>query len=88
VAQKHDWYSDTGAKALEVFLARQRSMSPAEKFQAVFEQNELLRSLSEARERQLHPRATDREIFLRVTAHRLDRETMKRVYGWDPDSAA
>lgn len=86
--RKHDWYSDTDAKALQVFIERQRSMSPAEKIQAVFEQNEQLRRLSEARERQLHPRATDREIFLRVTAHRLDRETMLRVYGWDPDSAS
>jgi hypothetical protein len=85
--QKHEWYSDTDAKAFEVFLSRQRSMTPAEKIQAVFEQNELLRSISEARERQLHPQASDREIFLRVTAHRLDRETMLRVYGWHPDSA-
>jgi hypothetical protein len=82
---KHDWYSDTDPKALEVFLDRQRTMTPAEKIAAVFEQNELLRSMTEARERQLHPNASDREIFLRVTAHRLDRETMMRVYGWHPD---
>jgi hypothetical protein len=85
--QKHDWYSDTDPKALEVFLARQRTMTAAEKIEAVFQQNELLRSISEARERQLHPQATDREIFLRVTAHRLDRQTMLRVHGWCPDSA-
>jgi hypothetical protein len=86
--QKHEWYTDTDAKALEVFLDRHRTMTPAEKIRAVFEQNELLRSMSEARERQLHPQASDREIFLRVTAHRLDRETMMRVYGWYPDSAS
>jgi hypothetical protein len=86
--QKHEWYSDTDAKAFEVFLSRQRSMTATEKIQAVFEQNELLRSMTEARERQLHPQASDREIFLRVTAHRLDRETMLRVYGWYPDSAS
>ncbi len=84
---RHDWYSDTHPKALEVFLARQRAMTATEKIEAVFQQNELLRSLSEARERQLHPDATDREIFLRVVAHRLDRETMVRVYGWYPDIA-
>jgi hypothetical protein len=84
--QKHDWYSDTDARALEVFLSRQRTMTATEKIQAVFQQNELLRSMSEARERQLHPQATDREIFLRVTVHRLDRETMLRVYGWYPDN--
>jgi hypothetical protein len=85
--QKHDWYSDTDPKAMQVFLVRQRSMTPSEKIRAVFEQNELLRSMAEARERQLHPGASEREIFLRVAAHRLDRETMLRVYGWYPDSA-
>jgi hypothetical protein len=85
--QKHEWYADTDAKAFQVFLSRQRSMTATEKIQAVFEQNELLRSMTEARERQLHPQASDREIFLRVTAHRLDRETMLRVYGWYPDHA-
>ncbi len=45
--------------------------------------------MSEARERQLHPQASDREIFSpRDLAHRLDRETMLRVYGWYPDSAS
>ncbi len=83
----HEWYSDTDAKAFQVFLARQRTMTPAEKIQGVFEQNELLRSITEARERQLHPAASGREIFLRVTAHRLDRPTMLRVYGWHPDDA-
>ena len=83
--QKHEWYSDTDPKALEVFLSRQRTMTATEKIEAVFQQNELMRSVSEARERQLHPDASDREIFLRVLAHRLDRETMLRVYGWFPD---
>jgi hypothetical protein len=85
--QKHEWYSDTDPKALQVFLVRQRTMTATEKIEAVFQQNELLRSLSEARERQLHPEATDQEIFLRVVAHRLDRETMLRMYGWYPDDA-
>ena len=43
--------------------------------------------LAEAQERELHPDADDREIFLRVVARRLDRDTMKRVYGWSPDGA-
>jgi hypothetical protein len=83
--QKHDWYSDTDPKALKVFLDLQRSMAPAQKIQSVFELNRLLRGLAEARERELHPQADDREIFLRVVARRLDRETMKRVYDWCPD---
>jgi len=85
---RHEWYADADANAFEVFLARQRSMSPAEKIRAVFEQNRLLHAVAEARERQLHPHADDREILLRVLAHRLDRETMLRVYGWYLDTAS
>jgi hypothetical protein len=33
----------------------------------------------------MNPDAGDREVFLRVAARRLDRETMIQVYGWDPD---
>jgi hypothetical protein len=84
---KHEWYADTDRKALKVFIERQRALSPSEKIRAVFEQNRLLRGLAEARERELHPEADDREIFLRVVARRLDRDTMKRVYGWSPDGA-
>ena len=83
--QKHDWYSDTDPKALKVFIECQRTMTPSQKFEAVFRLNKLLRALAEANERELHPEADDREIFLRVAARRLDRETMKRVYGWCPD---
>lgn len=82
---QHEWYSDTDPKALETFCAIQRTMTRAQKLRAVFEQSEFLRRATEARERQMHPGADDREIFLRVTAHRLDRETMLRVYGWFPD---
>ncbi len=83
--QKHDWYSDTDPKALKVFIECQRRLTPAEKLQAVFEQNRFIHQLTEAQERRLHPDADDREIFLRVIAHRLDRETMLRVYGWYPE---
>jgi len=82
--RKHDWYSETDPKALKVFIELQRRMSPGEKIAAVFEMNEMLRQTTEAHERQLHPEASDREIFLRVASHHLDRETMIRVYGWDP----
>jgi hypothetical protein len=81
---KHDWYSDTDPKALKVFIDLQRKMSPEQKTAGVFQMNEMLRRTTEAHERQLHPEASDREIFLRVASHHLDRETMIRVYGWDP----
>jgi hypothetical protein len=85
--QKHDWYSDTDPKALKVFIECQRRLTPAQKIKAVFDMNRFLMALAEASERRLHPQADDREIFLRVVARRLDRATMKRVYGWPPDQS-
>jgi hypothetical protein len=79
-----DWYADTDPKALEVFINLQRKMTPAEKPAGVFQMNEAVRQIRETRERKLHPSATDREIFLRVAAYHLDRDTMLRVYGWCP----
>jgi hypothetical protein len=79
-----DWYPDTDPKALGVFIDLQRKMTPAEKIEAVFQSNELVWDMAEARERQLNPNAEEREIFLRLAARHLDRETMTRVYGWYP----
>jgi hypothetical protein len=79
-----DWYPDTDPKALEVFIDLQRKMTPAEKIEAVFQSNELVWGMAEARERQLNPNAEEREIFLRLAVRHLDRETMMRVYGWYP----
>ena len=44
----------------------------------------MLWNLSEAGVRRTYPQADHREVFLRTAARRLDRETMIRVYGWDP----
>jgi len=82
--RKHDWYSDTDPKALKVFIDLQRKMSPSAKTAGIFQMLEMMWRTTEAHERQMHPEASDREIFLRVAAHRLDRQTMIRVYGWDP----
>jgi len=79
-----DWYADTDPKTLDVFIDLQRKMTPAEKTAGVFQMNEMLWRTTEAHERQTHPQANEREIFLRVAAHHLDRDTMIRVYGWDP----
>jgi hypothetical protein len=79
-----DWYPDTDPKALEVFIDLQRKMTPAEKMAGVFQMNEAVRQIRETRERKLHATADEREIFLRVAAYHLDRDTMLRVYGWCP----
>jgi hypothetical protein len=79
-----DWYRDTDPRALQVFLDLQRKMTVSEKFETIFGMMEMLWNLSEAGVRSIYPLADDREVFLRTAARRLDRETMIRVYGWDP----
>jgi len=39
-------------------------------------------------ERKRHPEISEREAFLRTAARHLDRETMIRAYGWDPERAS
>ena len=81
-----DWYGDTDPRALGVFLDLQRKMPVSEKLQTMFGLIEMLRNMSEADVRRMYPKADDREIFLRTAARSLDRETMIRVYGWDPQT--
>jgi hypothetical protein len=79
-----DWFSDTDPRALEVFLRIQREMPAGRKIAAVFEMTDMVLNLAEPGVREMYPQADDREVFLRVAARHLDRETMIRVYGWDP----
>ena len=82
-----EWYSDTDPRALQVFLYVQREMPVSRKIETVLQMSELIRCLAEANVRRLHPFAGEREVFLRTAARWLDRETMIRVYGWDPLAA-
>lgn len=82
-----EWYADTDPRALGVFLGVQREMPVSRKIETVLQMSEMIRRLSEANVRRLHPDASEREVFLRTVARRLDRETMIRVYGWDPLAA-
>jgi hypothetical protein len=84
VADRHDYFSDTDPQAYAVWLDLQRKMTTEQKIRKVFELSDVIRRLQEAAERKRYPDASDREIFLRVAARRLDRETMLRIYGWDP----
>ena len=81
----HGWFSDTDPDALALLLRLQREMPPAEKLRSVFQLNEMVTRMVEAGLRRQYPGATDREIFLRAAARRLGRDTVRRVYGWDPE---
>jgi hypothetical protein len=79
------WYEDTDPEALEVFLQLHRRMTTGQRVAKVFALTAFQESLQRASVRAMYPQAGEREIFLRVAARRLDRDTMIRAYGWDPD---
>ena len=84
---RSDWYSDTDPRALEVFLECQRRMTASEKVQGMLSLTRMVFETAQAEERRQYPGIGEREVFLRTAARHLDRETMIRVYGWDPESA-
>jgi hypothetical protein len=79
------WHEETDPKALEAFIELHRRMTPGERVARIFEIVAFHEALLESSVSSMYPDADEREIFLRVAAKRLDRETMIKVYGWDPD---
>ena len=62
-----------------------RHMSPAEKANRVVAMNRALCQLAEARIRkQYGPDLPKRELRLHLASLQLPRETMVKVFGWDP----
>ncbi len=61
-------------------------MSAGEKLAQVLDMAAMPIRVCEDQVRQEYPHASDREVFLRAAAKRLGRETVIRVYGWDPAS--
>ena len=84
---RSDWYSDTDPRALEVFLECQRRMSASDKVNGMLNLTRMVFETAQAEVRRQYPGIDEREVFLRTAARHLDRETMIRVYGWDPESA-
>lgn len=77
--------SDTSADITEEQTRRWRSMSYADKADVVADLNRDVVRMAEAGVRQRHPKATQREVFLRVAALRNGRELSIAAYGWDPE---
>lgn len=78
--------SDTPPEIEEIILEGYRRMSPAEKLSIVGDLNQAAQEMALARIRaQYGPNLTEREEQLRLGALWLDRDTMVRVFGWDPE---
>jgi hypothetical protein len=69
-----------------VFLECQRRMSASEKVNGMLNLARMAFDTAQAEIRRQHPGIGEREVFLRAAARHLDRDTMIRAYGWDPES--
>jgi hypothetical protein len=77
--------SDTSPEAEAVLIAGFRRMAPEEKLERALDLSDALDQLTEAGILARHgPDLPERELRLRKAALRLDRDTMIRVFKWDP----
>ncbi len=76
--------ADTSREAEEVLFAAYRRMTPAEKWQKVADLTRTARMFALAGLRMRHPKATERELLLRLASTYIDRKTMIAAFGWDP----
>ena len=78
--------SDTPLDIEEMLLERYRRMTPQEKLQQVVDLNRAAQQMAAARIRaQYGSDISEHELELRLAALWLDRETMVKVFGWDPE---
>lgn len=77
---------DTPPDIEEMVLEGYRRMTPQEKLALVIDLNRAAQAMAALRIRaQYGPDLPERELRLRLAALWLDRETMVKVFGWDPE---
>ncbi len=77
--------SDTSPEAERIIIEGYRRMTPTQKLQRVESLNRALVLLQKARIRADYGDIPDEEMRMRLGALRLGRETMIKVFGWDPE---
>ncbi len=78
--------SDTDPKIEQILIEGYRRMPPHEKLERVASLNRALDQLAIARIQATYgPDIPEREVQLRLAALSLDRETMIKVFDWDPE---
>jgi hypothetical protein len=78
--------ADTPAEIEAVVLERYRTMGAAARLDAAFAMNRAVATLAAAGVRLRHGADLgDHELRLRLFALRLDAETMRRAFDWDPE---
>jgi hypothetical protein len=77
--------SDTSPEADKIMFELWRKATPTQKMNKVIGIGRMVNELTRAEIRRRYPDATPREVELRLASRNLDRETMIRAFGWDPD---
>jgi hypothetical protein len=75
---------DTSPNIRKMLIAGYRRMSPQHKLKRVNELTKAVQQLALARIRKQYGMLSEQELHLRLAALWLDRETMIRVFQWDP----
>lgn len=76
--------SDTSPEVARMMVEIWRRATYEQKLQKVLSIGRSVNELARSYLRTQYPDATPREIELRLAARNLDRETMIKVFGWDP----
>jgi hypothetical protein len=76
--------SDTHPAIHKMMIAGYRYMSPQEKIKRVNELTKAVQQLALSRIQKQYGNISEREQQLRLASLWLDRETMMRVFAWDP----
>ncbi|MEK7465896.1 MAG: hypothetical protein AAB074_00655 [Planctomycetota bacterium] len=76
---------DTSPEAERILVEAWRRMAPWQKIESVLRINRASDDIATAGILMRHPGATPDEIRLRLAALRLDRDTMVKAFGWDPE---
>ena len=77
--------SDTRPAAERVLIELYRRMPAWQKLRQVSELTRAVQELALCDIRRRHPQADEREQKLRLASRWLRAETMRKVYGWDPE---
>ena len=77
--------TDTDPVQQAKFDAKIRAMTPEQKLETIRRLNLLVVGMANLRMDRDYPNDTARERKLRLGALWIDKETMIRIWGWDPD---
>ncbi len=80
--------TDTDGAIEAMRIAGFRQMTPAQKLELAGALTHNIRQLALTGIRQRHPGIGEREAMLRLAAMSIDRATIVRAFGWDPERTA